>query len=124
MAPGTKVRIDYIRKGESKSIKVELGDWKMVRQANEHWRHDALPGALLGPAPHNHSGDDKTEGVAVDSVDAGSPASKAGLREGDIIDRREVKDLQDARKALDSAGDSVLLRVVQGDGAMFLVVRR
>ncbi|MDZ7782342.1 MAG: hypothetical protein U5K56_05130 [Halioglobus sp.] len=41
-----------------------------------------------------------------------------------MIDRREVSGSDSAREALDEAGDSVLLRIIRGQGAIFLVVSR
>ncbi|MHB9028615.1 MAG: trypsin-like peptidase domain-containing protein [Candidatus Latescibacterota bacterium] len=59
------------------------------------------------------------EGVLVENVVAGSPAEKAGLKEGDVItaiNGQKVKDYNDFsfRVAANNPGDSVKLDVLQG----------
>lgn len=85
-------------------------------------RHCPGPG-WLAPAPDDAS----VDGVQVVKVEPGTPVARAGLRQGDLIDmidRQEVSGSDSAREALDEAGDSVLLRIIRGRGAIFLVVSR
>jgi S1-C subfamily serine protease len=62
-----------------------------------------------------------TRGAAVIAVFAASPASRAGLKEGDVvvsIDGRPVRSTEDVSKAVRALdpGDSVVLDVVDGSG--------
>ena len=67
------------------------------------------------------------KGVLVTSVESGSPAEEAGMRDGDIIlevNREPVKHLDEYYKAMDKAkkGDTILLWVKRGRGSQFVVI--
>lgn len=100
----------------------------------------ALDGELLGgkraylgvsltdisPELREHFGATKESGVLVESVAAGSPAEKAGLRIGDVIVAVEGKDVAwsgDIRRALRDRkeGDSVRIEIVRGRARQTLV---
>lgn len=58
-------------------------------------------------------------------VRAGTAAHDAGLRDGDVIqqiDRRDVTSVAQFRAAIQRAEDSILLLVHRDGGSMFLVV--
>lgn len=123
MRPEKEVEITYIRDGERHSTMVALDESGAVTTVNGNWQHEALPGAWLAPVPD----DAPEDGVQVVKVEPGTPVARAGVRQGDLIDRidrREVSDLDSAREALDDADESVLLRIIRGRSAGFLVVSR
>lgn len=101
---------------------------------------DALDGELLGgkraylgvsltdisPELREHFGATKESGVLVESVAAGSPAEKAGLRTGDVIvsvDGKEVAWSGNIRRELRDRkeGDSVRIEIVRGRARQTLV---
>lgn len=71
---------------------------------------------------------DSTKGTLVSFVAQGSPAREAGLRGGDVITRIEdfeVEDLDDLRKAMESAETLARFLVVaqRGDETLFLILK-
>ena len=127
LPPGSRVRIGYLRDGETHSVRLSLGDAQDVVEAeNGRWQHRALPGAWLAPIPGDHPLAGQVQGILVAGVEPGSPAAEAGLRRGDVIDqiqRTPVGDRAQARRTLDAVRGDVLLRVLRGRSALFLVVR-
>jgi serine protease Do len=72
--------------------------------------------------------DPDVDGLIVTQVDFGSPASDAGLREGDLIleaGKEEVTTVADLRGRIDDtgAGETLLLKVRRGSGNIFLALR-
>jgi serine protease Do len=67
-----------------------------------------------------------TRGAVVTSVDPNGPAAEAGVQEGDVIlevDHHAVASAADARRALSaSRSEGHLLRLMRGQGALYLVV--
>lgn len=123
MRPEQEVEVTYIRDGERHVTQVALDERGTVTAGNGSWEHEALPGAWLAPIPE----DAPVDGVQVEKVEPGTAAARAGLRGGDLIDmidRQDIADAESARDVLDDAGDRVLLRIVRGQGAIFLVVSR
>lgn len=80
----------------------------------------------ISPALREHLGSTKESGVLVDSVAAGSPAEKAGVKVGDIItsiDGVTVDSSGDVRSALRDKkdGDTVRVEVQRGRARQALV---
>jgi len=80
----------------------------------------------LTPQLREHFGADKDAGVLVGSVEAGSPADKAGVKIGDIlvsVDGKDIDSLSDIRRALreKKEGDSVRIEVIRGKNRQTLV---
>lgn len=80
----------------------------------------------LTPELREHYGAPKDAGILVGSVEAGSPADKAGVRVGDIILGVEGNDVASSfqvRKSLKDKkeGDAVRLEVLRGRGRQSLV---
>jgi serine protease Do len=67
-----------------------------------------------------------TRGVVVTSVDPNGPAAEAGVQEGDVIvevDHHPVTSVAEARRSLTTErSEGHLLRLVRGEGAMYLVI--
>ncbi len=81
-----------------------------------------LEGAVFGPVGPSAP----TRGVEVVSVRTGSKAWEAGLRQGDIItsvNRQPVADPDDFAARVKSSSKVLLLNLIRGSTAMFLVVR-
>src|SRR5256885_5731964 len=130
MAPGTKAHIEVNREGQKKTFYVELGE--MPAGAAEE-NAEASPEESAQPEKATVFGGvavaDITEdirnalnlskdikGAVIAEVDADSPAAKAGLREGDVIQEvnkqpvKNAKDLVAISKRL-KPDEKILIRV-------------
>jgi serine protease Do len=101
MAPGSSVKLDLIRKGESKTLTVALGAMPNNQQANASEQPSQVGnvphfGLTVAPAAEVAGSGDK--GLVVTSVDPEGTAADHGLQTGDVI-------LDVGGKAVSSAGD-------------------
>ena len=83
----------------------------------------------ISPKSRRQSGlPNDCEGVLVAGIDASSPAFKAGLRAGDVIQQMDRQDVRVASEAVSlshrAKGKNVLLRVWSQGDSRFLVVNR
>ncbi|MGB3624039.1 DegQ family serine endoprotease [Ketobacter sp. MCCC 1A13808] len=115
---GAPVELTLIRDGKEKVIKAKIGEPSGEQIASTGIRK-YLDGARLAP-----SRDPK--GVLVESLEPGSTAQIAGLRVGDIItsvNKARVESLNDLKKATQKDGSQLLIRVLRGNAALYLVLR-
>ncbi|MBI1178087.1 Do family serine endopeptidase [bacterium] len=133
--PGTKVPVEIVRDGHSKTLEVTLkelpGD-KQLASNNNMQNNDTerLAGVVVSDIDQQTRRQlelpRKVDGALVTNVDPESAAYKAGLRQGDVImeiDREQVNNGDDAVKAAnDAKGDQILLRVWSQGGSRYLVV--
>lgn len=102
MAPGSSVKLDLIRKGESKTLTVVLGTMPNQHQANASEQRPSQVGNVphfgltVVPAVEVAGSGDK--GLVVTSVDPEGTAADHGLQTGDVI-------LDVGGKAVSGAGD-------------------
>src|SRR5436305_6265620 len=130
MAPGTKAQIEVNREGQTKTFDVQLGE--MPASAADE-RAEASPEESAQPEKTTVFGgvavaditDDvrsalnlskDLKGAVIADIDSDSPAGKAGLREGDVIQEvnkqpvKTAKDLVAISKKL-KPNDKILIRV-------------
>jgi serine protease Do len=137
LAPGTSVKFDILRDGESKSISLTLGELPNQQQARaETGDNDraaptsGIPHLGLQLAPAAEVEGAGNQGVAVLGVEQGGPAAERGLQTGDIIlevGGKQVMKPADVRDALAAAHKSgrhdVLMRVKTAQaGSRFVAV--
>src|SRR5882762_11647362 len=130
MAPGSKAQIEVNREGQTKTLDVQLAE--MPAGATEEGpetspKEGAQPETTTvfgGVAVADVTDDVRSalnlpkdvHGAVIAEIDADSPAGKAGLREGDVIQEvnkhpvKNAKDLVAASKKL-KANEKILLRV-------------
>jgi serine protease Do len=130
MAPGTKVQIEVNREGQSKIINVALAEMppgEVEEGAETTPEESAQPEKATvfgGVAVADITDDIRTalnlskdiKGAVIAEIDADSPAAKAGLREGDVIQEvnkqpvKSAKDLVAISKKL-KPNEKILIRV-------------
>ena len=132
MQPGTKVQIEVNREGQKKTFEVELAEMPAgattegapAEASPEESAQPEKTTVFGGVAVADITDDIRTalnlpkeiHGAVIAEVDADSPAGKAGLREGDVIQEvnkqpvRSAKDLLAISKKL-KPNEKILLRV-------------
>jgi serine protease Do len=126
--PGNEVTVEVIRGGERLSLAVTVGE------AGGAGRPPGPATEIMGltviditPQTARRLGMQEPRGVVVTAVEEGSPADRAGLREGDVIvevNRTEVSDRETYEELLAGAeGESILFLAKRREGARFVVVQ-
>ena len=131
--PGSKVEVKVLRDGKEKSFTIvlkEIPDEKKV--ASGHSRDnesDALNGVTVGDLDSSARGQfhipDSVQGAVISDIDQGSASYDAGLRTGDVIqeiNRKPVKNAEEAVEASKHVNDKRVLLLVWSHGASHYVV--
>jgi serine protease Do len=132
MAPGTSVKLDLLRKGQSKTVTLTLAEMPNEHQASATDQStsptNSIPhlGLSLAPAKDRGVGEN---GLVVMGVEPDGPAAEQGFKTGDIIlDVRgqAVGNMADVQHALSDAQKEgkhdVLMRVKTANGTRFIAV--
>jgi serine protease Do len=133
MAPGTSVKLDILRKGETKNIDVTLATMpnqpEKQAKAEENSTMPGTPRLGLSVAPASEVAGAGENGVVITAVDPDGPAADRGLKSGDVIldvggkTVNSVSDLRSALKDAKSGGKKdVLIRVKTADNMHFVAV--
>jgi serine protease Do len=139
MAPGAVANLSVFRNGSQTQIPVTLGTAKLDQNSGVEEQDNNLPGrgekgALSGVSVQGLTSDirqqlqlpEGTTGVVVTDISADSPASEAGLQQGDIIvqvNRKKVTSVDQFNAAVRQGNSgSTLLLVKRGGGSTFIVV--
>jgi len=133
MAPGTKVKLTLLRKGEIKTINLTLGKMPNEQtadvQSNGENSEYEVPHLGLTLAPANEVAGAGKKGLAVVDIDPDGPAAEHGFQTGDVIldvSGKAVANTADVRKAMREAHENgkhdVLMRVKTADGTRFIAL--
>jgi serine protease Do len=132
--PGSEVTLGVYRDGDELEIPVTLGELDedggpAVLSGGSESSTGVMSGVSvedLTPQLRAGAGLDDLEGVWVAGIDTRSAASRAGLREGDVIvevNRQKVIGVADYRtKIREAGGESLLLRVHRNGSSLYLVI--
>jgi len=133
-APGRDVKVTIIRSGKTEELSAKLEEIPGEKLADADSVNPDTNERLAGVGVTDLDPNDREqlelpkniEGVLVTEVVTGSPASKAGLRKGDVILEIDRKKVASAREAIERSGsvhgDQILLRVWSRGASRFLVV--
>ena len=120
-----KVRFHIQRNGKAKTRMLQISA-KKEAAGNAGAVNPRLEGVTLGDIENEHPLYGKVAGVIVTGLERGSPALRSGLRVGDIItsvNHKPVQGMQDFLKTLAQGNGALLLRVIRGNAAAFLVIK-
>ena len=127
MAPGAKVKLAVMRKGQEKTFDLTLGELPNQRQANakndnSDQTSTDVPRLGLTLAPANEVAGGAGDGVVVTNVDPNGVAAEHGFKTGDVIlevGGKKVANPGEVRTALQGAQKdgkrTVLMRVKSGE---------
>ena len=121
---GQRVRIEIIRNGSRRTLEAVIAA-PVQQMLSAEQLHPRLAGLTLGDIDESSPLYGRMEGVVVLEAEPGSPAWRAGLREGDVIEsanRQPVRSVAELRDAV-RGSDALLLNIRRGNGAMFLLLR-
>jgi serine protease Do len=133
LAPGSSVKLEIFRSGESRTLAVPLGELTNQQHAdagNRKTQPDSGPLHLgLSLAPANEVAGSGGNGVVVTGVDPEGSAAELGFQSGDVIvdiGGKAVGDASDVRKALFEARSqgkhAVLMQVKTADATKFVAL--
>jgi serine protease Do len=131
MAPNTSVKLDILRKGESKTLTVELGQMPNEQQAKAGNAAPAekTPHLGLSVEPAQDVTGAGGKGVVVTAVNPDGPAAQHGIEPGDVIldiGGKAVANAADVRHAVAEAKaqgkHDVLMRVKTAKATLFVAV--
>ncbi|MDE2334423.1 MAG: Do family serine endopeptidase [Rhodospirillales bacterium] len=131
--PGTKTPIQFIRKGETRTLTIALATLPNGRTASASPHHAqgriGLALAPLTPNTRNQLGlPHGTMGAVVAGVQPGSPADQAGLQQGDVITAVGAQAIDSPQAAVrvlheaENAGKPVALRVLRNGHAAYVAL--
>ena len=126
--PHTTVRINVLRDGNERGVRITIGEMPKnvaAMTGQEITGNHALAGVTVGPVPSGRSR--SGEGVSVINVESGSPADRAGIRQGDIlleINRQPVRTVDDFDQLTQNLGpdETILVLLQRGQTTIFLSI--
>jgi serine protease Do len=134
-APGTKVSLQVLRDGDTKTVEVTVKQLPGTDQlADANSPGDSDTGTLNGvqvadldqQAHEQFNVPKDVKGAVITQVAPGSAAAEAGLKSGDVIqeiNRKPVKSAEDAVKLTEKSDDKrTLVRVWENGGSHYIVV--
>ncbi len=133
MEPNSSVTLEILRKGESRTLTVTLGQMPNEQQASAETGAAAPENGTahlgMSVAPARDVSGAGGKGVVVTAVDPDGPAAEQGIRSGDVIldvGGNAVANAQDVRKAISEAKaqgrHDVLMRVKSAKATTFVAV--
>jgi len=121
---GEEVRLSILRSGKPLTLRARVAEPETAQHEGQAI-HPRLAGATLAEIDEGSPLYGQVEGIVVISLEPGSAALAAGLRQGDVIvsaNRIPTPDLQALDKAL-RGSKSLLLNIQRGSAALFLYIQ-
>ncbi|MHB1220576.1 MAG: Do family serine endopeptidase [Gammaproteobacteria bacterium] len=122
----SKVNINLLRNKKSITVSATLSDPKvrkqLIQKMDPFFYGVGMKNFTLSSPIHN-----KIEGVMIISVEEDNTAWQSDLRAGDVItsiNQQKIKNIDELRVTLGKAKESILVHVLRGGGALFLVMTK
>jgi len=123
---GEKIKFKLLRDGKEFDL-VVLVDEVTERENKPRVSNDLLKGVTVGDIQKGSPYFGKVGGVLVLEIQRGSRAWISGLRANDVItsvNKNPIKNLNEFLSAVDKKEDVLLLRIVRGNMASFIVIKK
>jgi len=121
---GQKVKLTVLRDNKQREITVTVGKSAQDISSNVDL-FPGLQGGSYSAVKNDDSSAGPTSGILVENVQQGSPADQSGLQKDDVIvsiNRHTVKSMAEFHKLAGKGQSQLLLRVIRGNGALFLLL--
>ena len=123
---GEKIKFKLLRDGKEFDL-VVLVDEVTEREIKPRVSNDLLKGVTVSDIKKGSPYFGKVGGVLVLEIQRGSHAWISGLRANDVItsvNKNPIKNLDEFLSAVDKKEDALLLRIVRGNMASFIVIKK
>ena len=134
-SPGTKTKLKVLRDGKEKVLNIKLGELpEQGAQVASRSQNEGIEQSIgiivqeITPEVRSKLDIGSSNGVVITRVKAGSIASEGGLLRGDVIleiNKKQISDLSDYRKAVDSVkeGQNLLFLVKRGPNTVYVALK-
>ena len=122
---GEGIEFEILRSGERMQLSSTVASSKSGTLVPE-LRNPRLQGVTVAEIGADHPYYGRLSGVVIEAIEHGSLAWRSGLREGDLVtsvNRIAIADVNEFITVVEQARQSMLLRVVRGNTAAFLVIK-
>ena len=119
------VNLNIIRDGKQKTINAKVGEPGATMLAGGT-KIEKLKGAEFTNIPSEHPQQGQVEGVLVTKVESGSPAARNGLRQNDIVqtvNNRNVRSVDDLANILENVSATVVLKIRRGSSTIVIAIQ-
>jgi serine protease DegQ len=119
------VNLNIIRDGEQKTINAKVGEPGATMLAGGT-KIEKLKGAEFTNIPSEHPQQGQVEGVLVTKVESGSPAARSGLRQNDIVqtvNSRNVRSVDDLANILENVSATMVLKIRRGSSTIVIAIQ-
>ena len=123
---GERIKFKLLREGKEFELTI-LVDEGTSKKIKPKVTSELLIGVTVGDIQKGSPYFGKVKGVTVLEIKRGSLAWVSGLRANDVItsvNKNPVKNLEEFLAAVDKKNDSLLLRIVRGNMATFIVIKK
>lgn len=120
----TKVKLTVLRNKKEQVISFTMTDPRILRTPEQEIS-PLLAGVELGTVVKTLAGHGDVHGLEILSIEAGSPASRVQLRNGDIImsvNQMPVATLKELEAAVKAQNDALLVRFARGRDAYYTII--
>lgn len=123
---GDVITFEILRDGKPMTVKAEIELAEEAGAGKQKFVNQRLQGMTVGDIGPEHGLYGKLNGVIIVDLERGSRPWRSGLRPGDVItsvNNRNISNLQEFLAVVDNQEGRLVLRIVRGNSAAFVVIR-